>query len=395
MKKTTLILAGIALIAASCAKTEVVSSGPDGAEKGISFSAYTARPTKAAQVDVNTGNLSTFQATAIGSNSTVYFDNITFSRNSTTPTVWESSPAYFWPVYALDFYAYNKPEKGTFTPNIYVSGQTITFSPSTTLSEQEDLVAASATGQSAPTTLNGAIDLQFHHYLTQVVVNAKCSNRNYTVDVYGVKLANMAGEGTYTFSTTAESTGNMVATPEMVNSGTSSDYISTFTTAKTLTAEAAEVMAETSGKWYLIPQTVKPWDRENNMTNKDALSSTTSTYDHGTYLALKVMITMTNSNSSNSTPIAIYPKTGEPAWMAVPVPSQLAFEQGKKYNVTVDFFSDQNKGGAGYVDPEKPGELDGDEDTDDSGKAIVGGVIKFNATVDTWDSNTVTVNISL
>ena len=175
-------------------------------------------------------------------------------------------------------------------------------------------------------------------------------------------------------------------------SGTSSDYISTFTTAKTLTADAAEVMADATGKWYLIPQTVKAWDRENNMTNKGVSSSSsspTSTYDHGTYLALKVMITMNNGQTT------IYPKTGESAWMAVPVPSDLAFAQGKKYNVTVDFFSDKNNGGAGYVDPEEPGELDGITSTDDSGKAIVGGVIKFNATVDTWDSNTVTVNISL
>lgn len=389
MKKTTLILAGIALIAASCAKTEVVSSGPDGAEKGISFSAYTARPTKAAQVDVTTENLSSFQATAIG-NSAIYFDNITFKKEEPA-TYWESNPAYFWPAYKLDFYAYNKPENGTFTPAINTISQTIEFSPSTTLLEQEDLVAASATGQSAPTTLNGAIDLQFHHYLTQVIVKAQCSNTNYTVKVDGVKLANLAGKGTYNFST-----GNMVATPEMVNSGTSSDYISTFTTAKTLTANAAEVMADETGKWYLIPQNVKPWDRVNNMTNQNASSSTPSTYDHGTYLALKVSITMKNSNSSNSTQIAIYPK-GEStsAWMAVPVPSDLKFEQGKKYNVTVDFFSNNNNGGAGYVDPEVPGDLDGDsETTDDSGKAIVGGVIKFNATVDDW-GNSVDITISL
>lgn len=389
MKKTTLILAGIAFIAASCAKTEVVSSGPDVAEKGISFSAYTARPTKAHE-DVTTANLTSFQATAIG-NSAVYFDNIKFSKNSTnTTTVWESNPAYFWPAYALNFYAYNTPQYGTFNRYITVGEQMLTFTPSTTLSEQEDLVAASAIGQSAPSALNGAIDLQFHHYLTQVIVKAQCSNTNYTVKVDGVKLANLAGKGTYNFST-----GNMVATPEMVNSGTSSDYISTFTTAKTLTANAAEVMAEETGKWYLIPQTVKPWDRVNNMTNKDASSSTTKTYDHGTYLALKVAITMKNGSSSNSNQIAIYPK-GEStsAWMAVPVPSDLAFEQGKKYNVTVDFFSNDNNGGAGYVDPEEPGELDGDEDTDDSGKAIVGGVIKFNATVDTW-GNSVDITISL
>lgn len=391
MKKTTLILAGIALIAASCAKTEVVSSGPDGAEKGISFSAYTARPTKA-QEDVTTDNLTSFQATAIG-NSAVYFDDIKFSKNSTTTTtVWESNPAYFWPAYALNFYAYNKPEKGTFTPNIDVSGQTITFSPSTTLSEQEDLVAASATGQSAPSALNGAINLHFHHYLTQVIVKAQCSNTNYTVKVDGVKLANLAGQGTYTFSTTAESTGNMVATESLKNSDSSSDYISTFN-AKTLTAEAQEVMAEETGKWYLIPQIVKAWDRENNMTNKGANSSS-STYDHGTYLALRVKITMKKGSSNEQ--IDIYPKTtGDYAWMAVPVPSDLAFAQGKKYNVTVDFFSNDNSGGAGYVDPEEPGELDGITSTDDSGKAIVGGVIKFNATVDTWDDNKVDITIFL
>ena len=336
--------------------------------------------------------MTSFQATAIG-NSAVYFDDIKFSKNSTTTTtVWESNPAYFWPAYALNFYAYNKPEKGTFTPNIDVSGQTITFSPSTTLSEQEDLVAASATGQSAPSALNGAINLHFHHYLTQVIVKAQCSNTNYTVKVDGVKLANLAGQGTYTFSTTAESTGNMVATESLKNSDSSSDYISTFN-AKTLTAEAQEVMAEETGKWYLIPQIVKAWDRENNMTNKGANSSS-STYDHGTYLALRVKITMKKGSSNEQ--IDIYPKTtGDYAWMAVPVPSDLAFAQGKKYNVTVDFFSNDNSGGAGYVDPEEPGELDGITSTDDSGKAIVGGVIKFNATVDTWDDNKVDITIFL
>lgn len=389
MKKTTLILAGIAFIAASCAKTEVVSSGPDGAEKGISFSAYTARPTKAAQEDVTTEKLNSFQATAIG-NTAIYFDNVTFLKSSGTPTVWESNPAYFWPVYSLDFYAYNKPANGTFTPHIDVDGQTIKFSPSTILSEQEDLVAAYAKDQSAPSTLNDAINLQFHHYLTQVIVKAQCSNTNYTVKVDGVKLANLAGEGTYNFSTTTGSAGTMVATEGTVNSEQSVDYSADFTSSVELSSNLSSEL----GKWYLVPQEVQPWDRENNMTNKGASSSTTSTYDHGTYLALRVKITMKKGSSNEQ--IDIYPKTtGDYAWMAVPVPSDLAFAQGKKYNVTVDFFSNDNNGGAGYVDPEEPGELDGITSTDDSGKAIVGGVIKFNATVDTWDDNKVDITISL
>ena len=57
--------------------------------------------------------------------------------------------------------------------------------------------------------------------------------------------------------------------------------------------------------------------------------------------------------------------------------------QGKKYIVTFDFFSTTG-GGAGYVDPEKPSELDGIPSTEDNGKSIIGGAIKFSATVDPW-----------
>ena len=107
---------------------------------------------------------------------------------------------------------------------------------------------------------------------------------------------------------------------------------------------------------------------------------------HGTYLALKVKITSAGGSK-------IYPFSGdESAWMAVPVPEQLAFAQGTKYNVTVDFFSSTGKG-AGYVDPEQPGELDGDSSTSDAGKSIVGGAITFNATVTAWDDVNITISL--
>ena len=80
--------------------------------------------------------------------------------------------------------------------------------------------------------------------------------------------------------------------------------------------------------------------------------------------------------------------------MAVPVPAELAFAQGKKYNVTIKFFGEDGKGGAGYVDPEDPGELDGNQSTSDAGKSIVGGAIKFDAIVSEW-GNAVDITISL
>ena len=241
-----------------------------------------------------------------------------------------------------------------------------------------------------------AIPLSFNHYLTQVVVNAKNSNDTYQVKVCGVKLANLSQDGTYTFYNDFDE-GNiienkMVANGDNVNSLTSVDYTATFES-MTLGSAAQLVMptinigtesepTNTTARWYLIPQTVKAWDQANNKDNASVEAK-----NNGTYLALKVKIT------ANNGALNIYPYAPGYAWMAVPV--GIAFEQGKKYNVTLDFFSGTGKG-AGYVDPEDPGELDGDPNTYDNGKKIIGGAIKFDATVVEWlNPNEANITISL
>ena len=364
MKKSFFILAAFALLAASCAKTELVSSGALSSQKGIGFSAYTAKPTKAAQTDVITEEFTSFKVSAIG-NGAVYFDNVTFSKNS--EGVWASTPAYFWPAYKLNFYAYNTPVNGQFTPSIETSSQTITFTPSTTLADQEDLVAACAENQTQP--VSGSTSLTFNHYLTQIAVKALNTNSTYSVEVAGVKIAHMKNKVKYTFSSN---------TAVVADDATDETYSSEFTSgAKTLTADAQEVMtASTGNKWYLVPQSITAW----NKTETDNASD-------GTYLALKVKIT------ANSGALKIYPATGDDyAWMAVPVTGVTEFESGHKYTFVIKFF-DNN--GAGNVDPETPGDLDGDGDAnDDNGKSIIGGAITFNATVIPWAPETV-INISL
>lgn len=379
MKKTIVLFAGIALMAAGCTKTEVIRSGTEGAQKGIGFSAYTAKPTKAAQVDVTTINLNSFQASAIGNNS-VYFENVTFTKGT---NVWESSPVYFWPAYSLNFYAYNTPAITTgFDITMNNTTQSVKVTPAADLADQEDLVAAYAQAkiESDATSTDSSLPLTFKHYLTQVVVNALSTNSNYTVVVDGVKLANLAGEGTYTFSTKT-----MEAPADKINSATSLDYDEEFT-AKTLTTSSQEVMKSGAdgGRWYLIPQNVSSWDKDSDTEKTNA--------SYGTYLGLKVKITTTTGD------FKVYPRTGETsAWMAIPVPAELKFEQGKKYVVTIKFFGESGNGGAGNVDPEHPGDLDGDGDEDnDAGKKIIGGAIKFDASVESWeDANTVNVTINL
>lgn len=358
MKKISVIFAALALLAASCTKTEVVSSDVQSSQRGIGFSAYTAKPTKAAQEDVKTANLTSFQVSAIG-NGAVYFDNVTFMWKSGS-NVWESNPLYFWPAFKLNFYAYNTPEKGTFGRTINATDpQTLTFTPSTVLAEQEDLVAAFAKDQTDP---SGATSLTFNHYLTQIVVKALNTNPTYGVEVAGVKIAHMDDKVKYTFST-----GNTEVATDAADETYSSEF-----TAKTLTAEAQEVMtASTNNKWYLVPQEVTAWDQDGDQTNNSK----------GTYLALKVKIT------ANNGALNIYPTSGDYAWMAVPVSGVTEFVKGHKYTFLIKFF--QNNG-AGYVDPEVPSDINGDGDAvSDKGKPIIGGAITFNANVSTWAPETV------
>ena len=349
-------------MAAGCTKTEVITSGTEGTQKGIGFSAYTAKPTKAAQTDVTTANFNSFEVTAIG-NGAVYFVNVTFTKGS---TVWESTPIYFWPAYELNFYAYNTPANGPLTPTINTTSQTLTFTPSTTLTEQEDLVAAYAPNETEP---SGPTNLTFNHYLTQIVVKALNTNATYGVEVAGVKIAHMKNKVKYTFSSN---------TATLADGAADETYSSEFAAgAKTLTADAQEVMtASTENKWYLVPQDVTAWNKSETDNSSD-----------GTYLALKVKIT------ANSGALRIYPATvtgGEYAWMAIPL-SQ-TFSQGHKYTFVIKFFENN---GAGNVDPETPGDLDGDGDAaDDKGKSIIGGAITFKATVNPWTPET-EIEISL
>ena len=355
MKKSIFILAALALLSASCTKTEVVNSGAQSVQKGIGFSAYTAKPTKAGEV--KTSNLTSFNASAIG-NGAIYFDDVTFTKE----TVWESNPVYFWPAYSLDFYAYNVPvaENGTFSSDITKDSQTLGFKPAADFAKQVDLVAAYAASktQADATSTESSLALTFNHYLTQIVVKAKKSNSNYVVKVSDVKVANLKNSLTYTISTN---------TSAVATGAVDADYSTTITT-KTLTSDADSL---TTG--YLVPQSVTSWDQVTEKKNES----------NGTYLALKVSIATADG-------AMIYPKSGDAAWMAVPVHTDLKFEKGKRYNVTLDFFGN---GGAGYVDPEDPGDLDGNDETEDNGKAILGGAIKFNASVSDWD--TVEVLISL
>jgi len=326
--------------------------------------------TKAAQTDLTNDNFTTFNVTALGNNAT-YFDDQTFTK----ATNYDSEATFFWPTYDLIFCAYNVPATTTgFVKSISYgeSSQSIKVTPAAELANQEDLVASYQVVKESETPATGVCALTFNHYLTEVIIKAKISNAQYSVAVEGVKIANMSGEGTYTFKNNST-----VATSGTVNTSTSKDYSATFT-AKTLTTEAQEVMTNAgTGRWYLIPQAVKPWKQATEATNAS----------HGTYLALKVKMTTNNGTCK------VFPFNGDnAAWMAVPLPTNegketFDFAQGKKYTIILNFFGAE---GAGFVDPEVTPALE-----PGAGNAIVkqGKKISFSSTITDWDAVTVEVNL--
>lgn len=373
MKKIIALLSVAAVLVCSCSQNDEVIGLAQ--KNAIGFNIYTSM-TRAAQTDVTTDNLTSFQVTASG-NATLYFDNVTFTKgaSATYSTKWASTPLWYWPSYKLTFYAYNTPSAG-YTFNRSSDNSTVEVKIPAAITSQEDLVAAYSAAQSAPTTSGDAVSLTFKHYMSQVAVVAANKNANYQVKVKQVKFANLADNGKYTFSTNT-----MVASSDCQNAESSVDFRSTaLSTEVTLASSDASVMG--TERWYLVPQTVTAWNQEDKKTNED----------NGTYIALLVSI---KSNGGTS---KLFPADSghEYAWMAVPFNNKL--EQGKKYTIKLNFFSEAG-GGAGYQDPEE--ELTGNTPTDGNpgnGNPIISvtNPILFGIQVNQWatdEATTITIDL--
>lgn len=301
----------------------------------ISFEAYVNQAvSRAPQADITNSSLSKFNVYATG-NTSLYFSDETFLKDGITSN-WKTAVPFYWPSYALSFYAYTPASgSGTIT-NCIIDGsksdddQSIGISVSTDLSQSEDIVTAYVPATADPKIddpTKQAVGIVFKHCLSRVEIKASNQSPVYTVKVYGAKIANLADTGTYNFKTAA-----MTVQKSLINSKTSTDFVSALTSPVTLDTTAVNVLDAGTGRWYLMPQTCVAWDMTGGNNN------------NGTYLALKVMITSSGGAK-------VYPPSGnDPMWIAVPKPADLKFEMGRRYSVTFNFFAND---GAGYQDPEQ------------------------------------------
>ena len=379
-RKCILGLAGLMVLGA-CTNDEVIDVKQTGS---IDLRPLIENSTRATATTV--ANLGSFKVDVLKGTETYGAMTVTGSDNGTK---WTTSPLTYWPSNAsqqLDFYAYAP----TTTSNVTINGtdkKITSYTPSTTVSDQKDLVIAYNTGTKTANEASG-VPLLFKHALSQIEVKAKCANANMKVEIIGVKVVSVAKDGTFTFptATTQSGQGKELALG-LWNTASSQKtaYMVRNSAPVELTKTAQSLMPSTSGTFMLIPQAITPWNKQNNATTA------------GSYISVLCRI----SNVSGDNETLIFPTTaGKYGFSAVAIgttDNDKTWEPGKKYVYTLEFFGTDSGGGRFDPDPTVPDGGGGDTDVDttdpkDGGKEILK-PITFTVDVEDWTEMPVDLNM--
>ncbi len=378
-RKCILGLAGLMVLGA-CTNDEVIDVKQTGS---IDLRPLIENSTRATATTV--ANLGSFKVDVLKGTETYGAMTVTGSDNGTK---WTTSPLTYWPSDAsqqLDFYAYAP----TTTTGVTIdnTGKKITsYTPSTTVADQKDLVIAYNTGTKTANEASG-VPLLFKHALSQIEVRAKCANANMKVEIIGVKVVSVAKDGTFTFptATTESGQGKELARTLWAPGSEKIAYMVKNSAPVELNATAQSLMPSTSGTFMLIPQAITPWNKQNNATTA------------GSYISVLCRI----SNVSGDNETLIFPTTaGKYGFSAVAIgttDNDKTWEPGKKYIYTLEFFGTDSGGGRFDPDPTVPDGGGGDTDVDttdpkDGGKEILK-PITFTVDVEDWTEMPVDLNM--
>ena len=403
MKKNYWILAAAAVALAACSNDDTITVN-QGIEEAntISFNTIVEGQTRAA--DIKTNTLTSFNAYAIvNGTANVYFAEDLYEKSEGT---FNSVNKHYWPSSgALDFYAY---APATSTQYTHSTPNTLGFvvTPSTTISEQVDLVVANTNnkaktdaytpiGGSASTYGAAGVPLNFRHAESKVVVRFKNGQSNMKIDVQAFKIVNVDGEATYTYTAASNNStdgeNNATLTNQWTDNTTyTASYTGTPTTANQLAPSTTTAVylqndgtatdSENEGlSMILIPQATTAVGAYTATTAGSALEANKS------YIAVKMIIRNndtlddgTGSGTPNTNGTIIADCTGDGNWAIWPV--AFTWDPGKKYIYTIDL------GDGGYWEQEK---VPGDTVLD---PVLDGAVIKFvDVTVDDWANGGETV----
>ena len=340
--KKILFSAAMALVLVSCSRDEVIEINRDSDE--IKFGVVTDAATRAADVYCNNNLPGAFTVYA-NHNGKTYIDGDSIEKEG---NAWVNKTGVrYWPEGDVSFYAH---VNGTgFT---WESGEVPTiedYTVPTAVAEQKDLLYA------VKTQSKGQVTLNFRHALSQIVFQAKNTNKNLYVEIKGVSICNLGNTNTFTYPT-ADTDDNIVnhdGTGETTTTGAwgtwvnltggNTDYPVTFTAVPVPGDEAVKSLTNTNvtGKEFssnamlLLPQTTTAWDT----TTKPSADTQT-----GSYFLVDCKICNVAGADYASTDIILW--NGP-----VAIPASFTWEQGKKYIYTFVF----GDGNGGYdPDPDTP-----------------------------------------
>ncbi|WP_443897980.1 fimbrillin family protein [Paraprevotella clara] len=364
MKKQIFFLAVAAMAMASCSQDETIDINEG---KGIGFRTSADKITRGT-VTTN-ANINEFYVSAFDTESDTYFANQKFTGKY--DDFFESDPLYYWPGdnSTLTFRAY-APATTTIGGTMSLSlsdGNTLTsFTPNSNVTNQVDLIYATATGNKEENEATG-VKLTFSHMLSQIEVKAMNTNTGYEYKVKGVKIANVKKQGNLDFDKAVSTVDGDKAKAWTGLSTEKTSYTVTYNTAIELGETARSIMNAEGDNAMLIPQQLTAWDGK--WADED---------NGGTYLGVLI-------NIKTKDGALVYPKSDvetaeeQYAWAVVAIGTD--WQMGNHYIYTLDFTD-----GAGKTDPENP-----DPERPEEPEPILGGPIKFKVEVNAWTPNPVDV----
>lgn len=354
MKKYYLLAAGLLLMLGSCSQDDIVDVNHDGDE--IRFAAVTNGSTRAADI-YNPNNMPASFNVAAMSQGQVYIAGDVINK---TGNSWvNSTGTRYWPEAAVDFYAHVNSG-----PAFMLNDGAPTFnnfSVATEVGSQLDLLYSVKKDQAkteSPVTLN------FRHALSQIVFKAKNESENIYVQIKGIKVVNVKGQGTYKFPTVTtdpnipeESSNNVTSRGSWTLEGGNVTYdveLDALTAVEGSKTNPTPVnLTDVKGKaLMLLPQGTEAWVPE-TYPAPDAEGNTNS------YLLVDCVIY--NVSGEQGVDGTLPGKNvclwgtdeGEGKWSTkeLAIPVKFYWEEGKKYTYTLVF----GNGNGGYNPDPDPG----------------------------------------
>ena len=376
MKKSVLLMAAATAIALSSCSSEQTKDVAK--SSNITFRSTVGLNSRG--TEVTTGNLSNIWVSAWAGNDEV-FAGEEFAKKAGGQTFESVNGPWFWEKdkqYTFMAFATGKPTKENLNPTITKDNITLAdYTPSANLAEQLDLLTAKAEGSKANNETTGA-KLDFDHILSQIQIKVKNTNENRKYIIKGVRISNVNGTATYTFTP-----GNAANQHAWTDIKTPSQYVLNQDAAITLDDQNKVVndLLAAANSAMLIPQGITAWDGTVPAGPNATFANVT-----GSYISLLINV----QKKHNGTWEQVYPKAGAVddtkfAWTAVAIPT-VTWANGNKYIYTLDLSK-----GAGKVDPVDPGK-DWDQKKDPKpGEDILGNEIFFTVDVKAWVDQAINV----